>query len=96
MIYGERQSITLTPIDSISKALDVANTEVKSGTDPNSLVCEEKWKNNGGDSELHGRTLSLRKGLVELVTEENQCTHPAFIRPKVPVTTDASIGLASG
>ncbi len=55
--------MTLTLINSISKALDIANTEIISGTDRNSLVCEEKWENSGDDSELHGRTLG-----TELVT----------------------------
>jgi len=56
------KSITLTSIDPISKALDVANPEVESRTDCNSLVCEEKWKNNSGNSELHRKTLTLNKG----------------------------------
>jgi len=55
--------MTLTLINSISKALDIANTEIISGTDRNSLVCEEKWENSGDDGELHGRTLG-----TELVT----------------------------
>ena len=53
------QCITLTPINSISKAYFVANSEVKSGTNRNSLGCEEKGKNSGGDSKFHGRTLTF-------------------------------------
>ena len=33
-----------TPINSISRAYDVVNSEVKSGTNCNSLGCEEKGK----------------------------------------------------
>jgi hypothetical protein len=46
----------------MSQAFNIANPEVKSGTDRNGLVCEEQWKNSGGDSELHGRMLILKVG----------------------------------